>query len=66
MEEHCYGRGQDCADAYVAAIIEYSGWKVKLRWVNKNDAKVPLKSKPKKAMPMEYTPIPRDEDGKLL
>lgn len=44
FEEHQYGRGQDRADAYVDAIVEHSGWKCEINWVNRNDAKVPKKN----------------------
>lgn len=61
IDEYSYGRGQDRADAYVDAIYEWSGWDIKLDWVNKADAKVPTKTKPKPTDPLPYTPKSRNE-----
>jgi hypothetical protein len=61
VDEFSYGRGQDRADAYVDAIYEWSGWKIDLRWIDRADAKVPVKSKPKSDNPLTYTPKSRNE-----
>lgn len=38
FDEYYLGRGQDRADAYVAAIQELSGWQIDLKWENVADA----------------------------
>lgn len=63
FEEYYYGRGEDRADAYVDAICEHSGWKIKTEWINRNDAKVPVKSKPKQSKPFPHERKKRPEDN---
>jgi len=61
VDEFSYGRGQDRADAYVDALFEWSGWTINLNWIDRADAKLPVKSKPKIDAPLEYKPKKRND-----